>query len=907
MALSSGTKLGPYEIVSPLGVGGMGEVYRAKDTRLDRTVAVKILPEHLASSPEARQRFEREARTISSLNHPNICVLHDIGSQNGTSFLVMEFVDGETLESRLQKGPLPLKQALQVGIEVCEALEKAHRAGIVHRDLKPGNVMLSATGAKLMDFGLAKPVIAVARTSTASDMQVTSAATVNLSTLTAKPSALTQQGSIVGTFQFMAPEVLQGQEADARSDIFSLGCMLYEMISGRRAFTGKSQLSVMTAILENEPEPLTKVQPLAPAALEHVVHGCLVKDPGVRWQNAADVGRELRWIVSSGPGAAEAIPAVPVRSGYERWLWAAAVLALLAGLLWFALRQHPVPPNIRAYLPPPPDTGFDFTGDFSGPPVLSADGTMVAFCARNPKQRSYVWVQSLNELAARKLEGTEGAAFPFWSPDGKFLGFFADGHLKKVPAAGGPVIVLAEAQNARGGSWNQDNVILFEPDYRNSLWQISANGGPLTIVTRLESGKHTTHRWPQFLPDGQHFIFFATSHSGGTEQGIYYGSLKDGSFRRVVESDSDGEYVSGYLLYHLQSQLLAQRFDPGRGTVSGDPISVASFVDYDPGTWHATFTASENGLMLYEPGTKSRGVQLVWMDRTGKILDQVTNEGGFKGSGRISPDGKRLVTAEGDPQGDIWVIDLKSGSRTRLTFGGATHLMPSWSADGKRVVYVKQSGATLISGTSLCARLASGGGQEEILLESGPPGAKTLLSPQFTPDGKYLLYTQQNGPTNAEIWALPLSGDKTPFAVLKPSNPQARIVQFRLSPDGRWLAYTSTESGREEVYVTHFPSGEGRWQVSQTAGTFPTWRSDSKEIYYTGLSDAIFRAAPVNTESEEFEVGQSQPLFTIAFTAPLGVPYDPAPDGQRFMFATYPETVPTPLVVVTNWTADLKK
>ena len=908
MPLTSGTKLGPYEIISPLGAGGMGEVYRATDTRLDRTVAVKILPEHLAANPEAKQRFEREARTISSLNHPHICVLHDVGSQNGTSYLVMEFVQGETLDERLQKGPLPLKQALQYGVQICEALEKAHRAGIVHRDLKPGNIMLTSAGAKLLDFGLAKPVVVIAGTNgSGSDLQVTSAATVNLTALTAEAGTLTRQGSIVGTFQFMAPEVLQGHEADARSDIFSLGCVLYEMISGKRAFQGKSQLSVMTAILESEPELLSKLQPLAPAALDHVIEGCLVKEPAARWQSAADVGRQLQWIASSSSTTLTPVQAPPKRTARERWIWAAAVIALLAGLAWFALREQPALPDIRAYLPPPPDTGFDFIGDFSGPPVLSADGTTVAFCARNPKQRSFIWVQSLNDLSARKLEGTEGATFPFWSPDGKFLGFFADGHLKKVPAAGGPVIVLADAPNARGGSWNQDNIILFEPEYRNSLWQITANGGTSTIVTKLESGKHTTHRWPQFLPDGKHFLFFATSHSGGTEQGVYYGSLTDGSFKRVVESDSDGQYASGYLLFHRQSQLLAQRFDPVSGNVSGDPVPIVSFVEYDPGTWHSTFTAADNGLMLYEPGTKLRGVQLEWMDRAGKTLGQVTNEGGFKGSGRISPDGKKLVTAEGDPQGDIWVIDLANGSRTRLTFGGATHLMPSWSADSKRVVYVKQSGATLISGTSLCTRLASGGGQEEVLLDSGAPGAQTLLSPQFTPDGKHLLYTQQSGPTNAEIWALPLTGDKKPFSVLKPSNPQARIVQFRLSPDGRWLAYTSTESGREEVYVTHFPSGEGRWQVSQTSGTFPTWRSDSKEIFYAGLSDAIFRSAPVNSKSGEFQVGQSQPLFPVSFTAPLGVPYDPAPDGQRFVFATYPESVPTPLVLVTNWTSDLKK
>lgn len=679
------------------------------------------------------------------------------------------------------------------------------------------------------------------------------------------------------------------------------------MISGKRAFEGKSQLSVMTAILEHDPEPLTKLQPMTPASVEHVVEGCLAKDPALRWQNAGDVGRELRWIASSGSSASIPAPVLPKRSKRERWLWAAAVLALFAGLAWFALREHPSLPNIRAYLPPPPDTGFDFTGDFSGPPTITPDGTEVAFCARGPKERNAIWVKSLNELSARRLEGTEGASFPFWSADGKFLGFFADGHLKKVPAAGGPVIVLADAQNPRGGAWSQNNIILFEPDYRNSLWQVSAAGGAVSQVTKLEAAKHTTHRWPTFLPDGQHFLFFATSHSGGTEQGIYYGSLKDGSFKRVVEADSQAQYASGYLLYHGQSQLMAQRFDVSNGTVSGEPVPVASSVEYDPGTWHSTFTASQNGLMLYEPGTKSRGVQLVWMDRTGKMLGNVTEEGPFKGSGRFSPDGKHLVVSEGDPQNDIWVFDLKSGGRTRLTFGGGTHLMPSWSADGKRVVYVKQNGPTLITGTSIAMRQVSGAGQEEELIGRAEPGSRTLLWPELSPDEKYLVYMQQSGPTNAAIWAMPLSGDRKPFPVVQPSNPQARIAQYSLSRDGRWLAYSSTESGREEVYVTHFPSGEGRWQVSQTSGTSPQWRADGQEIFFIALSDGMFRAAPVNTKSEEFEVGQPQSLFAFSFIAPTGIPYGPTPDGTRFILATYPESVPTPLVLVTNWTADVKR
>jgi serine/threonine protein kinase len=909
MALTSGTKLGPYEIQSPLGAGGMGEVYRARDTRLDRIVAVKILPAHLSDSPEARQRFEREARTISSLNHPHICVLHDVGAENGTSYLVMEYIQGESLDARLQKGPLPLKQALECGVQICEALERAHRAGIVHRDLKPGNIMLTASGAKLLDFGLAKPAVALLGTQPVSGKGhlTPSTPTMNLSALGAPAGTLTQQGSIVGTFQFMAPEVLQGQEADARSDIFSFGCVLYEMITGRRAFEGKSQISVASAILEKEPELVTKVQPMAPAALDHAVHDCLAKDPEARWQSAADVARELRWIAASGSGVSAAPVVARRRRLWEHLPWVAVVVALLAALLWSNFRGAEPARTMRSFLPPPPDVGFDFTGDFSGPPVMNSSGTAIAFSARNQKDRDSLWVQNLSDLGAKKLEGTEGGSFPFWSADEKFLGFFADGHLKKVPSTGGPVTILADSPNPRGGSWNQNNVIIYEPDYRDSIWKISASGGTPQRLTKFEAGKHTTHRWPRFLPDGKHFLFFATNHSGGSEQGIYVGSLDDGSYKHVIDADSDAQYASGYLIYHLQSQLLAEKFDLSSATVSGDPVPVANVVEYDTGTWHTTFSASQNGTLIYEPGAKTLGIDLFWRDRTGKILGKAGDRAFYKGSGRISPDGKRLAISMGDPQADIWVFDLVRGSRTRLTFGGATHLMPSWSADGQRVVYVRMNGTTAVSGTSLRARLANGGGQEEILMESDPSGtARTLLAPQLSPDGKYLVHTEQNGPTLAGIWAFPLMGDKKPFSIVQPQSAQTRIVQSRLSPDGKWLAYSSTESGREEVYVTHFPSGQGRWQVSQNGGTFPNWSGDSKEIWFFG-NDSYLQMAAVNTKSGEFEMDPVRTLFQVSYISPVGEPYDVSPDGKRMIFSTYPENIPTPLVLVTNWTAELKK
>ncbi len=910
MPLAAGSKLGPYEIQSPIGAGGMGEVYRATDTRLDRTVAVKILPSHLSANPEARQRFEREARAISSLNHPHICTLHDVGSQDGTDYLVMEYVQGETLDARLKKGPLPLKQALECGMQICDALDKAHRAGIVHRDLKPGNIMLTASGAKLLDFGLAKPTAALLGSRAGSGSLTPSTPTLNLSALSAPLGTLTQQGTVVGTFQYMAPEVLQGQEADPRSDIFSFGCVLYEMLTARRAFEGKSQISVASAILEKEPEPLTIVQPMCPAALDHVVSDCLAKNPESRWQNAADLARELRWISNNSTAVTNIQSEEATRGTWrERLLWAGAATLLVGALMWSQFRGHEAAQTIRSFLPPPADAGFDFTGDFSGPPVINADGSAIAFCARMPRERASIWVQSLGDTSAKKLEGTTGASFPFWSPDGKSLGFFADGHLKKIPASGGPVTVLADATNARGGTWNQDNVIVYDPDYRDSLWKIAAAGGsPPQRLTVLENRKHTTHRWPRFLPDGKHFLFFATNHSGGSEQGIYWGSLADGSYKHILDSDSDAQYASGYLIYHLQSELLAQKFDPVTGKVSGDPVALVNFVEYDAGTWHTTFSVSQNGLLIYEPGSNTPGVDLVWLDRSGKVLGKIADRQRFKGCGRLSPDGKRLAVAMGDPEADIWVFDLLRGSHTRLTFGGGTHITPSWTPDGQRVVFVQQADTTFFTGTSLHQRLANGGGQDEVLVSNDRSSTPTtFMVPQPSPDGQYIVHIERVGPGGGEIWALPTSGDKKPFPVVQPQSSQVRIIQSRLSPDGHWLAYSSTESGPEEIYITHFPSGKGKWQVSQGGATFPAWRGDSKEIYFVG-ADGDFHAVGVSTKNDELELEPVRTLFpTGNYTAPNGSPYDVAPDGKRFVFAMYPENKTAPLVLVSNWTGDLKK
>jgi eukaryotic-like serine/threonine-protein kinase len=902
MPLASGTKLGPYEIMAPVGAGGMGEVYRAVDTRLDRTVAIKILPAHLSEKPEALERFQREARAISQLSHANICQLYDLGEQNGIHFIVMEFLEGETLGTRLTKGRLPLELVLRYGAEIAEGLDQAHRSGVVHRDLKPGNIMLTRTGAKLLDFGLAKTAAPVMSQSSGLSATMTSPHIAH---------PLTAEGTVIGTYQYMSPEQIEGREADARSDIFSYGAVLYEMATGKRPFEGKSQVSVASAILEKDPEPISAHQPLAPPALQNIVQGALMKDPDSRWQSAADIARQLRWITTSQSTPIAALPAHRTARARERALWMALAAMLLAALLWVGWWSRPHLLVVRASITPPAGTSFDFMGDFSGPPVLSPDGTRVAFAARSPKERNSIWVRKLDSATAERLPGTDGAFALFWSGDGKYLGFFADGKLRKVSAAGGPVTVLAEAPNARGGAWNRDNVILFAPDYRESLWKVSATGGDATRATVLDPSKHTTHRWPAFLPDGKHFLFFATNHAGGRREdnGIYMGTLDDKANHLVFPSEGAAQYASGYLFYHQQSALMAKKFDPTRGQLSGDPITVADDVEHDSGTFHTVFTVAENGTLLYEPGSGENlgSTDLLRVDRTGKVLSHVAERDVFRG-GRLSPDGRRLAVAMGNPQSEIWVFDLEKGTRNRLTFGeGSTHVMPSWSSDGKRVAYMAQFGSTLMGGTSLHARLASGGGEDEVLLapeaENGVP--VTVTWPQWSPDGRSLVYIQQLGPTGASVWIASTSGETKPHILVKPENNFGRVAFARLSPDGQWLAYSASDGRREEIFVTSFPSGSGRWQITRDGGTFPVWRADNKEIYYISY-DSHLNAVALHVHDGEVDVGKSESLFEVRSVFALGAPFDVFPDGQHFLVLTEPQAAESPMMLVLNWNAELK-
>jgi len=903
--IANGTKLGPYEISGPLGAGGMGEVYRARDTRLDRSVAIKVLPAHVSADADLKQRFEREARTISALQHPHICTLHDIGHQEGVDFLVMEYLEGETLADRLKRGPLAVDQTIKIAVEVCDALEKAHRQGIIHRDLKPGNIMLTKSGAKLMDFGLAKSV-AIAGAGSVESHLTPSTPTMNMTALASAAGPLTQRGMIVGTFQYMAPETLQGQPADARSDIFSLGCVLYEMVTGKRAFEGKSQLSVLAAILDKEPEPIRSAQPLTPPELERVVETCLAKDPDSRWQSAGDVGRQLRWI-SGAP--AKTLPIAPAESKTFRIAaiaLGAALLLVLAGFAYTYLNR-PVARSIRASIPPPENATFDFVGDFAGPPVLSPDGTHVAFAARREKEASALWVRNLESGAVDKLGGTDGGYSPFWSADSRSVAFFSnDGKLKKISASGGPTTSLADAPNARGGTWNQDNVILFSPDYRGALFKVSGNGGTATQVTTIDLAKHTTHRWPSFLPDGKHFLYFATHHSGGVREqnGIYLGSLDAKDSKLVLATDSPGLYAAGNLIFHNQSVLMAQKFDPATGALSGDPTTIADDVQYDTGTWRTSFSVSDNGVLVYEPDPIKGSIVsigLKWMDRTGRILGQASEPDSYKAA-VLSPDGKKLAVSVGDPIADIWVLDLERNLRTRVTFDPSTHLTASWSPDGHRLAYSTQTGTF---GASIHVKDANGAGQDQLLI-APPTPTGGVISPQWSPDERYLVYHQQDGPVGATVQAIDLKGDSKPLTVVKPEAPQASIVHHKLSPDGKWLVYSSTDSGREEIYVTKFPTGNGRWQISRNGGTCPIWRGDGKEIYYYG-SDSTLVAVEVNVVNDNLEVGAAHSLFPARRIFPIGNPFDVTADGKKFLLMMPPPGSQSPMTLVVNWTSALDK
>jgi eukaryotic-like serine/threonine-protein kinase len=884
MPLLTGSKIGPYEILAPAGAGGMGEVYRARDTRLDRTVAIKILPAYLSERPDAKQRFEREARAISSLQHPNICTLFDIGSQNGTDYLVMEYLEGETLADRLAKGPLSSEQVLKCGVEIAEGLEKAHRSGIIHRDLKPGNIMLTKSGAKLMDFGLAK----AASVAPVSGLTVTMASP--------EPShPLTAAGTMVGTFQYMSPEQVEGKEADERSDIFALGAVLYEMATGKRAFGGKSHASIVAAILASEPQPISSVRPMSPPALDRVVLGCLAKDPDERWQTAHDVKLQLQWIAEGGSQAGIPAPVSARRRMSQNVAWTVAAICLLAaiglGLAW--ILRSPTPRRlVRMSILAPADNSFK-PFDIA----LSPDAGKLAFVASDTHGRSELWVRALDSASAQPLAGTDGALQPFWSPDSQTIGFFADGKMKRIESSGGGLQVLADAPLARGGTWNRDGVILFAPSAADGLYRVPASGGTVEQVTALDTkNSEDSHRWPYFLADGQHFIYIVRNGSAGTSAArVYGGSL--GSKEKIAVVDSGGRpaYAKpGYLLFVRGSNLMAQRFNQSNLKLSGEPTPIAEQLARDF-IFNAAYTASGNGTLVVHSGGVSTSV-LTWYDRGGKPAS-VLGSDNFNVI-RLSPDGRTLATSIYDNSGgeDIWLFDLERGVRTRFTFGPTLSDDPVWSPDGKMIAFDSNRTGTY----ALYQKPSNGTQKEEVIFAD--PAVKFVTS--WSPDGKYLLFDRIDPHSKGKtaIWVLPMFGDRKAYPLI---NTDFNNTYSQFSPDGRWVAYDSNESGKDEIYSVAFPNATARFQISTAGGANPQWRADGKELYYTDLDNKIM-AVDVTSKGDSLQIGTPHELWQPRLQ-PVNPPYAATADGKRFLADELPLQSTGHLTIVLNWDEGLKK
>ena len=871
--MTPGTKLGPYEILEPIGAGGMGEVYKARDTRLDRTVAVKVLPSHIAAREDLRARFEREARAVSSLNHPHICTLHDVGKQDGVDFLVMEHLEGETLASRLERGPLPLAQVLRYAMQVADALDRAHRNGIVHRDLKPGNVMLTRNGAKVLDFGLA-------RTGVHHHAASASAATVT--------QALTTEGTVLGTPQYMAPEQIEGGEADGRTDIFAFGCVVYEMVTGRRAFDGETRASIIGAILTAEPPALRSLQPVTPPALERVVARCLAKDAEDRYQSMRDVLLDVR-MVESAPAAGT------VERPSRAWLpWVVAALAVALCIAVVSLRKPATVsvPSFALTLPTAPGTQVGT----QSPPVISPDGTAVVFPAVDKTMNRKLWVRFLNVLEARPLPGTEGATLPFWSPDSKYVAYTADGRLWRTDLTGGVPTEICSAPFLSGGAWGSSGVILFGAGAGLGLFHVSSNGGIAKPLTVLDAPRgEIAHRSPAFLSDGRTFVYTVFASNANTA-GAFAASL-DNPQQRVRLTSANGNTAfapalgehPAYLLWTRQQSLVAQKLDEANLRLEGEPITLLNNVQVST-AGIAAFTASTNGLLSVRQGD-ARELGVAWIHGDGK-KDVVPIPPAPYGFLRLSPDGKKAAFRRGDlvQNWDVWTYEFERGVLTRLTFDGGSEGYPVWSPDGKQIAYV----ANRDGSSEIYTRSADGTGTAKQITQE--PGLKATLD--WSRDGRHLLY-RSTGQASPELRAVDLQTGKSEGLSQNTSS-------GRISPNGRWLAYTSTESGRPEIFVQSFRGAGGKWQVSTKGGAYPTWSADGKKLFFT--SDAAIEVALIEARDAGVEIGHVREAVSYSRPAGLLYPYDVAPDGKRFLVLdTAGQDTAGEMVVISDWQSRLNR
>jgi serine/threonine protein kinase/Tol biopolymer transport system component len=877
MSLAAGSKLGPYEILAPLGEGGMGEVWKARDTRLNRLVAIKT------SHKRFSERFEREAQAIAALNHPHICSLYDVGSD----YLVMEYVDGSPL-----RGPLPLDEALELAAQVLDALDAAHRKAIIHRDLKPANILVGRNGVKVLDFGLAKIQHAPASGSGSQGLTDT--------------MPLTEEGTILGTLQYMSPEQIEGHEADTRSDIFAFGVVLYELIAGRRPFTGRSQPSLIASILKDQPRPLRELQPLIPPAFERVIKTCLEKDPEKRWQSAREVRHALEWV------AADGLPAAAPTTKLRLWQGLAALITLLAlGLAGWMFWFKSAPEQTSRFEAPLPETVKTLYAYVS----VSPDSRKLAFTSTGAAGNfNGLWIRDFGGLEWRLLPGTEGAGSPFWSPDSRYIAFAAGNQIKKINVAGGPPQTLCTmpARIEGSGSWSRNGVILFGSwggGAGGPLWRTSEAGGAATAVTEVDVSKgELYHTWPSFTEDGEHFIYFRS----GTPDvaGVYAGSINakpaEQSRERILATEVAASYANGYLFFVRANTLLAQALDPGSLKLKGEAVTVAESLETN---WFQTgvFWASPGGALAYRTRAVSGSLQLTWLDRQGKALSTV-GQPGHNAQVSLSPDGSRAAVRDAfyDQQGDLWMIDLASGRRTRLTFLQSDYSPAVWSPDSSRIAF---SGGDL--GDTLYEKASSGVGEEKVLLKE--PGTRHYPT-SWSRDGRFLLYHTENTPkTGYDLWVLPLQGDLKPIRLLGEAfNEWAGVF----SPDMRWIAYASTEMGGGGAYVRPFiaagPSGlptvgESKWQVSREGGNWPKWIG--KEIIFDDIPSLTTQyAVQVKASGDIFESGVPQRLFMGPITGGIE-DWDISSDGQRFLWAVpqVQASAQVPITVLLNWPAMLKK
>ena len=872
MSIASGTRLGPYEIVAPAGAGGMGEVYKARDVRLDRDVAVKTLKGPFT------ERFEREARAISALNHPNICTLHDVGQHDGSGYLVMEFIDGVPI-----KGPLPVDQAIAYGIQICDALYAAHKKGVIHRDLKPSNILVTKQGVKLLDFGLAK--LASSAAVAAGQSSAVEQATV---------AALTGAHTVVGTPHYMAPEQIEGRDVDARTDIFAFGCVMYELLTGRRAFEGQTSSSVMAAVLATTPEPIEKLVPLTPPALDRIITRCLAKDPEDRWQSARDVAAELKWVSQGGSQAGLPVMVSHRRRTREKLAWGAAGLAALTAtafaIAW--VRRAPEPlPLVRFQLVLPP------TLQNASPPMISPDGRNIAFAADNGGQRM-VWIRSMDALEPRALPGTQGVYRPFWSPDSRFLGFIAAGKLKKVDISGGPPETICDVSSDGDGSWSAAaGVILYDGRVSDAMRQVPAGGGISKPVLLDDSKPNGTpgSGWPEFLPDGKHFLY-TDAPAQSAEMTLKIGELGSTKSKTLFTTTTRVSYAApGYLLFVRDRTLVAQKFDPNSLTLQGDPVPLGEDLGTDT-VGLASFSVSRTGVLVYRGGELT-GSRLVWVDRNGKETPALDAGADYHDTW-FSPDHTRLVYDVGGDGGknDVWIRDLSRGVSSRFTFGPNTNVDAIWSPDGRQIVYTSREKGP----GDLFVKDASGTKDPEPLLVS----ADEKYVSDWSPDGKYLLVTWRGKAGGGwNISALSMTGDHKLIPLVKT---QFAELWATFSPDGKYIAYQSNESGRAEIYVQEFPDASHKWQVSTNGGVEPYWRADGRELFYR--SDRQIVGVPVQIGAS-FVAGTPAPIVETRFSGSVarGL-YRPAPDGQKFLvLEPRASQVDTPASVVLNWASALRR